>query len=78
VTGQPTKVTLLGDSDDLHWFRTTDGLVIDLPKTLPCKIALSFKISGLTTVAHVTPVAMKAFEARLSTKPPVAEDDSGN
>ena len=77
VTGQPTKVTLLGDNDDLHWSRTAEGLIIDLPKTLPCKIALSFEISGLTTVTNVAPDAMRAFEYRLSTKPPVVADDSG-
>jgi alpha-L-fucosidase len=70
VTGKITKVTLMGESDDLHWYRTAESLVIDLPKTPPCKISLSFKISGLTTVSDIDPARMKSFQDRL-TKPPV-------
>jgi hypothetical protein len=68
VTGQAVNVTLLGNRDELHWVRTTDGLVIDLPATLPCKMALCFKVSGLTTIADARAETMKAFEDRLRTR----------
>ena len=54
VTGEPTSVNLLGSSESLHWSRTSDGLVIQLPASLPCKSALCFKISGLATVPAAT------------------------
>jgi alpha-L-fucosidase len=69
VTGKITKVTLIGYSDDLHWSRTAEGLVINLPKSLPCKISLSFRISGLTTVSDVDSAGMKTFQDRLTKAP---------
>ncbi len=66
VKGKPSSVTLLGNAQKLQWSRTFDGLVIQLPSSLPCKSALSFKISGLTTVSNPDPVALAALKSRLS------------
>ena len=38
-------VSLLGSDAKLNWKRTADALVIQLPETLPCENALSFKIT---------------------------------
>ncbi len=66
VTGEPTSVALLGTSEKLQWSRTADGLVINIPATLPCKSGLSFKISGLTTVANLPPETLTAFKHALA------------
>lgn len=50
VSGQPTQITLLGYAGKLDWTRTAQGLKIQLPAQLPCKHALSFKISRFQTV----------------------------
>ena len=59
VTGQPTQITLLGCAGQLNWTRTTEGLKIQLPPQLPCKHALSFKISGLQTAVASPNAAVK-------------------
>jgi alpha-L-fucosidase len=66
VSGNPTQVSLLGATENLKWTRTTDGMVIQLPDTMPCKAAVSFKISGLTTNDVVDPNALSAFKEILS------------
>lgn len=66
VTGEPSSVMLLGSAEKLQWSRTSDGLVIEVPSTLPCKSALSFRISGLTTVANPDPAALAALKSSLS------------
>ena len=66
VTGDPTKVTLLGATDDVKWSRTADGLTVQIPDTLPCKSALCFKVSGLTTVDHLSSDVLSAFRNKLS------------
>jgi alpha-L-fucosidase len=69
VTGEPTGVTLLGSSNDVKWSRTPDGLSIELPGTLPCKSALCVRISGLSTVAGLSPDTLDAFKNKLNTLP---------
>jgi alpha-L-fucosidase len=54
VTGEPSSITLLGSDAKIKWSRNAQGLAISLPGTLPCKSALCLKITGLTTVAHLT------------------------
>ena len=66
VSGDVSQVTLLGGAETLNWSRTSEGLVIHLPDTLPCKSALSFKIVGLATVDRIAPEVLKAFRERLS------------
>ena len=52
VSGEPGSITLLGSAEKIRWSRTDSGLIISLPAALPCKSALCFKISGLTTTAN--------------------------
>ena len=66
VTGEPTSVTLLGGNEKLQWNRTGAGIVITPPATLPCKSALCFKISGLTTAAKLTPATLQAFRDQVN------------
>ncbi|UGQ48791.1 alpha-L-fucosidase [Massilia endophytica] len=43
---RPVKaVTLLGSTAPLHWEQTADALVIQLPASLPSKMATSFRVS---------------------------------
>ena len=65
VTGEPSSITLLGSDEKLQWNRTDAGIVIIPPATLPCKSALCFKISGLTTVADLPPSTLKAFKDQM-------------
>jgi alpha-L-fucosidase len=62
VTGDASSISLLGSAETLQWSRTDQGIVIRLPAALPCKSALCFKISGLTTVANLMPPAVESFE----------------
>ncbi len=62
VTGDISKVTLLGYDGDLQTQRTNDGLTIQLLDALPLKAALCFKISGLTTVTNVAPETLAALK----------------
>ena len=66
VTGEPSSVTLLGGADTIQWSRTSEGLVIPLPSTPPCKSSLCFKIRGLTTVTNLAPEVLGALKTRLS------------
>jgi alpha-L-fucosidase len=65
VTGDPSSITLLGSNEKLQWNRTDAGIVITPPATLPCKSALCFKISGLTTAANLTPRTLQAFKDQI-------------
>jgi alpha-L-fucosidase len=65
VVGKPTSITLLGSAETIQWSRTDQGVVINLPATLPCKSALCFKISGLTTVANLSPAILQTFKDQL-------------
>ncbi len=64
VTGDPSSVTLLG-AGDVKWTRTTDGMTINLPNTLPCKSALCFKISGLSTVDNLPVQTLDTFKDKV-------------
>ena len=49
-TGGPLKreiksIALLGSREDIHWRRSTDGLTIQLPETLPNQPVIAFRIS---------------------------------
>jgi alpha-L-fucosidase len=61
VTGEPSSIALLGSDEKVQWSRTEHGIVISLPATLPCKSALCFKISGLTSVADLPASTLQAF-----------------
>ena len=78
VTGQPRSVALLGASEPLQWTRSTDGLIIQLPPVLPCKEAVCFKISGLTTVSNLDPTTLNDFEDKLAQPLPIQADAEGN
>jgi alpha-L-fucosidase len=65
VTGDPSSITLLGSEEKIQWSRTDRGIAINLPATLPCKSAVCVKISGLTTVANLTPATLQAFREQL-------------
>ena len=78
ATGEPTKVTLLGTKEDPKWSRTTDGLIIQLPAALPCKSALSFKISGFTSITNLAPDVLTAFTEQLHPEAMVVPDPDGS
>lgn len=65
VSGQPTRVTLLGYKGRLSWARTSAGLTIQLPARLPSQHALAFKISGLKTMANVAPQVLEDWTQKL-------------
>ena len=65
VTREPASITLVGSTEKIHWSRTTDSLVVSLPATLPCRSALCFRISGLTTIGNLAPETLRAFKDRL-------------
>jgi hypothetical protein len=48
--------------EKIPWTRTANGLVINLPATLPCKSSLCFKIAGLKTVSNLPPQEIQAFK----------------
>ena len=78
VTGEPAKVTLLGMKEEPKWSRTTEGLIIELPAALPCKSSLSFKISGLTSVAGLAPEELNAFTNQLHPEAVIAPGPDGS
>ena len=78
VTGDPTQVTLLGASGPVKWSRTANGLQIELPDTLPCKSEISFKISGLTTVADVPQDVLASFKESLGQPTAIQADADGS
>ncbi len=41
---QITSIALLGSSETLEWSRSTEGLAIKRPRTLPCSYAVGFRI----------------------------------
>jgi alpha-L-fucosidase len=47
VSGEVTRVTLLGHAGKLEWSRKENGLVIKLPSQKPCDHAYAVKIEGL-------------------------------
>ena len=65
VMGEPSSITLLGSPEKIQWSRTARGIVISLPVTLPCKSALCFKISGLTTVPNLPPATLQGFKDQM-------------
>jgi alpha-L-fucosidase len=65
VAGEINSITLLGSAEKIQWSRNADGVVVSLPGTLPCKSSLCFKISGLTTVAGLTPPVAQAFQEQI-------------
>ena len=71
VKGDPTSVTLLGAADPVKWSRTAEGLIIQLPETLPCKSAISFRISGLSTVADLSEDTLADFKDKLNNRPAI-------
>ena len=78
VTGEPTKVTLLGSKEKPLWNRTTEGLVIYLLESLPSKHAIAFKISGLQTVANVPAPVLADWTARITGTPVVVVTPSAD
>ena len=66
VSGQPTRVTLLGHAGKLEWTRTAEGLAVRLPPQLPSQHSLGFKISGLKTVSEVAPAVLADWNDRLT------------
>ena len=65
VTGEPASVALVGSTEKIQWSRNAENLVISVPAMLPCKSAISFKISGLSTVANLAPETLRAFKERM-------------
>ena len=65
VEAGPTDVSLLGYQGKLHWTRSDEGLVIDLPSDLKTKSALCFKISGLKTPTNISKEAMDDLKRTL-------------
>ncbi len=51
VSGEITGVEMIGQLGALKWERTDAGLTIHLPGEAPNKIAVAFKIAGLTDLA---------------------------
>jgi alpha-L-fucosidase len=65
VTGDRLQVQLLGTKGKLSFQRTQQGLEISLPASAPTKYAVAFKITGLKTVATVTPANLSKWRRRL-------------
>jgi alpha-L-fucosidase len=62
----PTDISLLGYQGKLHWMRSDEGLVIDLPTDLKAKSALCFKISGLGPPPTIDPKILGDFKRSLN------------